>query len=740
MPTWIIKSVTQTGQNREKQDVLIYKNGFIIEFHDIEKYDQSCDSFIESIKRKKLPQEVLKSSNYAGSDFDYCFEDRQEELGTSLPWRNYESSEVKLEKYNPEWPKLYQQEYNNILDAYRNDWTLIGARLLLDMEHIGSTSVEGMCAKPIIDMLIIGQDGLRGGPSKIIITLERMGYVHQYPYITHCFSEFAEFAHRPDCVKMPPRGKGTIMIKEGFIVQIVGRIENFIAFREYLRTHPVARDEYSEAKERSLSYSSRTDCYTHNKNAILNDLLDKAVQWYRQLKNYTHIGIFDEARKRWTCCKASEDEYNACGEIYSVPKENMQYGCYNLGSKKENYHPGRYFYIDYNFIKGWWTCCSQGLYSNGCVNVILLANDDALLKDYNNWNVDCVCRWVRSLMNIHKDYSENFRQHNINGQLLLTAVDDAVLQDLGISSVLHRKLFLKAIEELKDLLLSNSNSGAGLLLKNNEVKKVYYDQFEGDFAPLLASHEMTNSIAPLYPNVSSCQLTNEKHRSIVSRIYNWLGALPSHFQVDTIEYVFNSGRYRMFLGQLESVENRQKQPPFQPKLNDENSCEERKRVLQRLETLYQCVSHNRSARIVRMWHGCRRSILPNLLSDGFAALGTLDDGWYGKAMYFTSSAKYATRYCSETAGCLIMCYIVLLNPFPVVTADASLDISPNQFRFYGKGNYRNYQCHYVPVSPVGGPNTWNYRPPPNGIDDAVYDELAVFQEASILPQIVVHFK
>ncbi|CAF5223696.1 unnamed protein product, partial [Rotaria magnacalcarata] len=138
----------------------------------------------------------------------------------------------------------------------------------------------------------------------------------------------------------------------------------------------VARDEYSEAKERSLSYSSRTDCYTHNKNEVLNHLLDKAVQWYRHLKNYTHIGIFDEARKRWTCCKASKDEYNACDETYEVPEENMQYGCYNLGSKKENYHSGRYSYIDYNFVKGWWTCCSQGLYSNGCVNVILLANDD----------------------------------------------------------------------------------------------------------------------------------------------------------------------------------------------------------------------------------------------------------------------------------------------------------------------------------------------------------------------------
>ncbi|CAF1443594.1 unnamed protein product [Didymodactylos carnosus] len=111
-------------------------------------------------------------------------------------------------------------------------------------------------------------------------------------------------------------------------------------------------------------------------------------------------------------------------------------------------------------------------------------------------------------------------------------------------------------------------------------------------------------------------------------------------------------------------------------------------------------------------------------------------------MYFTSSAKYATRYCGENGGCLITCYIALLNPFPVVSPDAPPSLSPTQFRFYGKGNYKNYQCHYVPVSPVRGigVDTWDYRPPTTGTDDAIYDELAVFQETSILPQVVVRFK
>ncbi|CAF0977353.1 unnamed protein product [Didymodactylos carnosus] len=189
--------------------------------------------------------------------------------------------------------------------------------------------------------------------------------------------------------------------------------------------------------------------------------------------------------------------------------------------------------------------------------------------------------------------------------------------------------------------------------------------------------------------------------------------------------------------QLQFIEDRQDQPDFQPNLSMEINQEERTYVLERLDLLCKQVSHNRRVRIVRMWHGCNRETLPYLLSNGFATLGKIDDGWYGRAMYFTSSAKYALRY----GNCLIMCYILLLNPFPVVTNDAPHGASPTTFRFYGRGNYKNYQCHYIPVAPTDrDPTTTDYRPPTNGIDGALYDELAVFQEINILPQVVVHFK
>src|SRR5439155_25632762 len=85
-------------------------------------------------------------------------------------------------------------------------------------------------------------------------------------------------------------------------------------------------------------------------------------------------------------------------------------------------------------------------------------------------------------------------------------------------------------------------------------------------------------------------------------------------------------------------------------------------------------------------------------------------------------------------------YVVLLNPFPVITDDAPPGEHSRNFRFYGRGNYSNYQCHYISVAPVNEDTSWDFRPPPNGVRNAPYDELAIFQQADILPQAIVHLK
>ena len=53
---------------------------------------------------------------------------------------------VKIEKYNPNWKNMFNEE-KEILNKLFGD-------LAIKIEHIGSTSIENLSAKPIIDILV----------------------------------------------------------------------------------------------------------------------------------------------------------------------------------------------------------------------------------------------------------------------------------------------------------------------------------------------------------------------------------------------------------------------------------------------------------------------------------------------------------------------------------------------------------------------------------------------------------
>lgn len=346
-----------------------------------------------------------------------------------------------------------------------------------------------------------------------------------------------------------------------------------------------------------------------------------------------------------------------------------------------------------------------------------------------DWSCEDVCNWIRSLGDIYENYIQTFQKQNINGYRLLNFVDDDALTEFGVISVHNRRVIMDSIKQLKD-------HHAKPTMSNDIRVSDFHSDYVGDFVPRLY---LTDS---MYSNTKSRvlkPLEDKIHLFLYDQIKRWVGPLPSEIDIDKIELVHNVETYRTFLQQINRTERQQQQKEFQPHLNIETNPVERTKVLNRLQTLIQQVNHNRKASIVRVWHGCKPTVVSQLVSDGFAALGKLDNGWYGKAMYFTSSAEYATKYTDPT-GCLIMCYVVLLNPFPVITDDAPQNAPSKTFRFYGKGNYANYQCHYIPVAPVSETARWNFRPPPRGVEDAPFDELAIFQQSDILPQVIVHLK
>jgi GrpB-like predicted nucleotidyltransferase (UPF0157 family) len=78
-----------------------------------------------------------------------------------------EKREIKIVDYDEEWPKKFDAHARVIADAL--------GKAALRIEHVGSTSVPGLAAKPIIDILVVVQDS--ADESTYLPRLEVTGYV-----------------------------------------------------------------------------------------------------------------------------------------------------------------------------------------------------------------------------------------------------------------------------------------------------------------------------------------------------------------------------------------------------------------------------------------------------------------------------------------------------------------------------------------------------------------------------------
>ena len=76
---------------------------------------------------------------------------------------------VRLAQYSPEWKMLYEEEERLLKD-------LIG-EYVIDIQHIGSTSVPGLIAKPIIDIGIAIKDFEEG--QRLVKPIESLGYEYK---------------------------------------------------------------------------------------------------------------------------------------------------------------------------------------------------------------------------------------------------------------------------------------------------------------------------------------------------------------------------------------------------------------------------------------------------------------------------------------------------------------------------------------------------------------------------------
>ena len=98
-------------------------------------------------------------------------EDRRQLADAIVAVKPKTASEVRVCNYDTEWPHLFSR----IEGELRKE---VGA-LALVIEHVGSTAVAGLAAKPIIDIELVISSAYQFPPVKE--RLERFGYIHRGP-------------------------------------------------------------------------------------------------------------------------------------------------------------------------------------------------------------------------------------------------------------------------------------------------------------------------------------------------------------------------------------------------------------------------------------------------------------------------------------------------------------------------------------------------------------------------------
>lgn len=199
-------------------------------------------------------QQVLKKSGFV--------------LIGTIRWHNnkevkgfeiYKDDAIELTAYDSKWPELAKIEIQKLHET-------LSTKNILDIQHVGSTAIPGLMAKPIIDIQI-AVDSLAVIKEIAIHQLKKLNYVFwdENPDPTRLFF-----------VKgMPPFGK-----KREYHVHIVESSSKHwidkIKFRDYLIAHPQIARDYEQLKvQLSKQYSYDREGYTQSKTQFIRQVLQK---------------------------------------------------------------------------------------------------------------------------------------------------------------------------------------------------------------------------------------------------------------------------------------------------------------------------------------------------------------------------------------------------------------------------------------------------------------------------------
>ena len=172
-----------------------------------------------------------------------------------------------VKDYDPAWPSMFDS-------IYSFTWPHIMGQAI-SIEHVGSTSIRGLAAKPTIDIDIIVDS--QDSSSSVIKSLENLGYKHLGDQGIADREAFTNPSNLSDhnlyvCLK------GSLALR------------NHLALRDFLRSHPDSAVEYGELKKKLARRHERDiDAYVEGKTQFILGLLKDSGFTTIELSNISDV-------------------------------------------------------------------------------------------------------------------------------------------------------------------------------------------------------------------------------------------------------------------------------------------------------------------------------------------------------------------------------------------------------------------------------------------------------------------
>ncbi len=170
----------------------------------------------------------------------------------------YGGGAIEVLDYDPRWPDLFEEECTHLRGVF--------GPMAVAIEHIGSTSVAGLAAKPIIDLLV-GVQSLVDAKAICIEPLRALGYRHITAYEAWLPAELF--------FRKGMRGPWTHHLH--VMEPSNPRWRELILFRDYLRAHPETASAYGSLKKSlALVFKDNIEGFRNAKHSFVVDVIAKA--------------------------------------------------------------------------------------------------------------------------------------------------------------------------------------------------------------------------------------------------------------------------------------------------------------------------------------------------------------------------------------------------------------------------------------------------------------------------------